>query len=431
MSHVRDAIVIGAGPTGSIAAMLMARRGLDVVVVDKTHHPRHRIGESLLPRTLQILRELGLEPELRKLPHVRKLGAEFLFGHEEEGFVARFARAWPLGDREAFNIERAHLDAMMCRAAREAGAEVRLDDGVERIVRLDDGDVEVQTRSGPLRARWLVDCSAQSTVVGRHLGTRKLRPGVRRVAYFAIGTGVARRPDPDEAGFVIGVIHQEGWFWSIPLDAERTSVGVVLDHDVVTRAGVPANQVLRWAIDRSPQMTERCRHANLPDKNEVIANFTYSCAPWAGPGYFMVGDAATFVDPIFSTGVTLGMESARHVARLVEELQGGKLTPELARRQYVRRVQRASGIFFGLVDRFYDHSFRELFLTTKNPLGVRRAIITLLAGHAFEPPFFLRWRLWLLYAFVWLNRYLPLVPRRTAPALMPAAEPSPQGTAAE
>lgn len=424
MSHVHDAIVIGAGPAGSITGMVMARNGLDVVVVDKVHHPRHRIGESFMPRALQILRELELEPELRALPHVRKYGGEFLLGHEHEGFIARFKRAWPLGELEAFNLERAAFDEMLSRVAREAGADVREDDAVERIVRLADQDVEVETRTGPLKAHWLVDCSGQATVVGRHLGTRKLRPGVRRVAYFSIGTGVTRRPDPEEEGFVIGVIHEDGWFWSIPLDAERTSVGVVIDHEVVTASGVPAGDVLRWAIERSPQMSERCRDAVFPAKNQVIANFTYSCAPWAGPGYFMVGDAATFVDPIFSTGVTLGMESARHVAHLVTEMVCGRVTPEHARKQYVRRVSDVTRIFFGLVDAFYQHSFRELFLSGRNPLGVRRAILTLLAGHAFEAPWFLRWRLKLLYTFVWLNRFLPLVRRKQQRALGSALPPA-------
>jgi 2-polyprenyl-6-methoxyphenol hydroxylase-like FAD-dependent oxidoreductase len=198
---------------------------------------------------------------------------------------------------------------------------------------------------------------------------------------------------------------------------------VVLRRDVAGKAGVPAAEMLRWAVERSPQMVQRCRNAVLPEKNAVIANFSYSCAPWAGPGYFLVGDAATFLDPIFSTGVTLGMECARHAAHLVYGLVRGQIMGNRARKQYLLRAERATSIYFELVNAFYDHSFRELFLSNSNPLNIRRAILTLLAGHAFEAPLFLRWRLALLHCFVWMNRYLPLVPRK-APHQLLRSEPN-------
>jgi flavin-dependent dehydrogenase len=412
-----DTIIIGAGPAGSIAALVMARAGLDVVVLDKGHHVGQRVGESFMPRALQILRELDLEPELRKLAHIRKFGGEFMFGHEATGWIARFQQAWPLGELEAFNLERAPFDDMLCRVAREAGADVRCGVAVNKIDRLADGDVAVTTSAGPLSARWLLDCSGQATVLGRLLATRKIVGGLDRVAYFAIATGVTRKRYPDD-GAVIGVLHDDGWFWVIPLDAERTSIGAVLRRDLAAKSGVKAHEMLRWAIERSPQMAARCRDAVLPDRNGVIANFTYSCAPWAGPGYFMVGDAAAFLDPIFSTGVTLGMESARHAGQLVIELIHGRTSPRAARRAYAGRLDDVTNIFFGLVNAFYDASFRELFLSGKNPLNVRRAILTLLAGHAFEAPGYLRWRLQLLYLFIWLNRLVPLVGRSSAPSLL-------------
>jgi flavin-dependent dehydrogenase len=417
--RVHDAIVIGAGPAGSVAALLMARDGLDVVVVDKGKSPGQRVGESFMPRALQILRELGLEAEMRALPHIRKFGGEFVLGHENHGFIARFQRAWPLGELEAFNLERAPFDAMVCGAAIAAGADVCQGIAVTGIERLADGDVAVGTEAGTLRARWLVDCSGQGTVLGRHLETRTVAQGLDRVAYYTIAEGVTRKHYPDD-GAVIGVIHEEGWFWVIPLDSHRTSIGAVLRRDLAGKAGVKADRMLRWAIARSPQMAARCRDAVLPETNEVIANFTYSCSPWAGPGYFMAGDAATFLDPIFSTGVTLGMESGRHVARLICDLVCGRTSPEIARREYVSRIQDVTRTFFGLVSAFYDPSFRELFLSDRNPLGVRRAILTLLSGYAFEAPFFLRWRLGLLYVFVWFNRLIPLVGRSPAPSLLGA-----------
>lgn len=179
------------------------------------------------------------------------------------------------------------------------------------------------------------------------------------------------------------------------------------------RIPVPPGQVLAWAIPRSPQMARRCARATFPAELGRAADFSYTCKPYAGPGYFLVGDAAIFIDPIFSTGVCLGMMGARKAAEAIAELllEGGD--PARLRSRYIQFVESASTIFFRLVRAYYDHSFRELFLHDEDPLEVRRAILSLLAGHVFpRPAFKLRWRLELLELLVRLQRHVALVPHR-------------------
>jgi hypothetical protein len=147
--------------------------------------------------------------------------------------------------------------------------------------------------------------------------------------------------------------------------------------------------------------------------NVVLADFSYTCRPYAGTGYFLVGDAAAFLDPIFSTGVTLammsGVEAARHTIALVR----GQTKPARTRRRYVKFVEAGSRPLWRLVTRYYEHSFRELFLNGRGPLRLHSAVISVLAGQVFpRPRWCLRWRLRVFEWCVTLNRHFALVPRR-------------------
>src|SRR4030095_9354827 len=136
------------------------------------------------------------------------------------------------------------------------------------------------------------------------------------------------------AGFISIVMCSEGWFWLIPLDEHLTSIGLVMDMDKSKAVDIPADQMLRWGISRCPAVSERTKHAAFPASNHVIASFSYRCEPFAGPGYFLIGDAATFMDPIFSTGVCLAMMSGVEAATAIGELLSGD--PSEARRRAIR-----------------------------------------------------------------------------------------------
>jgi flavin-dependent dehydrogenase len=209
------------------------------------------------------------------------------------------------------------------------------------------------------------------------------------------------------------VVCEEGWFWLIPLDETRTSVGLVMHEHLARRVGLPAGQMLAWGISRCPVVRERTADATLLTETHVLADFSYRCAPYAGPGYFMAGDAATFVDPIFSTGVCLGMMSGAQAGGAILAILREGVSPSRLRRRYIRFVDQSSSAFFRLVDLYYDHSFRELFLNGQGPLQVHRAAMSILAGNVFpRPAFALRWRFALLGLFSHINRAIPLVPRR-------------------
>jgi flavin-dependent dehydrogenase len=420
-----DVIIIGGGPAGATAGIVLARAGKRVLILEKAVHPRFHIGESFLPQNLGLMKELGLEDRFRDLPHVVKWGAEFGFGHNDDDQTSRFHFRDTLEDgcRETYNIERAPYDAMLLAAAGDAGVEVRQDTRVDEIVRLGEGNVAVRCDDQVYSARWLLDASGQSTVVGRHLGTRKVVTSLQNVAYFGHFTG-CQRLGGEEAGHPTIVMCREGWFWMIPINPTVTSCGMVLNRDVAKGVGVPADQMLRWGIERCPLIRRRTRGATFPARNGTIADFSYRCEPYAGPGYFLIGDAATFIDPIFSTGACLGMMYARHAAEQIIAVDAGRLSSQRAGRQYIRFVEGSARLIFRLVHHYYRHTFRELLMNGQGPMKMHKAVISLLAGHVFPRPRWpVIWRFWAFEACVRLQKWIPLVPRHPVLSLLEQPDP--------
>lgn len=359
--------------------MELRREGLDVIVIDRGKFPRFRIGESFLPRTKRAFRRLGVLDRCLELPHARKLGVEISLGDRRYGSRHFFFRD-TLGDgeKDAFNMARVHLDQMLMEVAAERGAEVLTECALQRVESHSDQGVIVHTDRGEIRAKWMIDATGQASVLGREFGTRRYHSFLRNVAYFEHFEGVVR-PSGEAAGCFALTVMDEGWFWLIPLDDHKTSIGFVAREDLHRNLDVPPPQRLRWAIERTPIMAERMANARGPAENRVIADFTYRCDPFAGPGFFLIGDAAAFLDPVWSTGLTLGLLAAEQAAAGVVRMSRGG-SPRTERERYQAWCTRVVGRAFRLVEGFYDPGFRDLLFAPQRPHELIRGFVTLLAG---------------------------------------------------
>ena len=418
----QDVLVIGGGPGGAAAAIVLARAGHSVRVLEKATFPRFHLGESILPCSYPLLDRLGLRGRLDALPHVPKFGAEFVMGDDEATSRRfRFADGLTPGSR-TFNVERGVFDQMLLDAAGEAGATVEQGVAVDGVNRLSHGDCEVAAGGRVHRAKSVVDASGHGTVIGRHLGLRRPLRDLRKAAHYAHFTGVRRLPG-DAAGHPTIVMCEEGWFWIIAINESKTSVGFVCDPEFAKRVGVDARQLLRWAVDRTPVLRDRMAEAEGPGENGVISDFSYTCDTFAGDGHFLVGDAACFLDPIFSTGTSLALNGGVNAAGLLDRVLRGELSPARAAAAHDRFTRDSTAIFWKLIRGYYRHGFRELFLNGTGPVRMHKAVISVLAGDVYpRPAWSLRWRLSLFHRCVDLQeRTGRLVPRRARFALRDAA----------
>lgn len=415
---VCDVVVLGSGPAGATAARQLALAGIDVLMVEKAPFPRFTIGESFLPFNKELLQDLGLEERLQRHPHVIKRGAEFGMGNDLATTLYHFDLSLVGKGTGSFNIARAEFDQMLQTAAVEAGARLHQPATVKQMLKLTDGSVELLLASGQqVHAKYLVDASGQSSMVGKHLKLKAHAPDkhLRKVAYFAHYTGVKRLKGYNE-GMLTVVMCDEGWFWIIPLDENTTSIGLVIDVDAskkIIEQGVSKDSILTWAIEHTPLMASRMKEAKGPTTNEVRGDFSYRCPPYAGEGFFLIGDAALFLDPVFSTGVCLGMYQGVQVAEYLEKILRQNASPALARKAHAKLVNHTTYWFSRLVKHYYTHSFRELFLHGRGPLELHRALIALLAGHVFPTPVWkVKWRFWLFEAALKIQKRTAMVPRR-------------------
>ena len=389
-----DVAVIGGGPGGSTAAALLAQRGYKVIALEKAHHPRFHIGESLLPMNLPLFERLGVHEKVRQLG-VYKRGADFESDEPQGYHTFEFARALGESPPHAYQVFRQDFDQMLYQHARECGADAREGHEVLNVEQLGARDtrVEVRTDAGAtyqIQARYLIDASGRDAFLAAKRRLRRKNPDHQSAAIFGHFRG-ARARSGEDAGNISMYRFPHGWMWMIPLPGEVMSVGAVCWPDYLKQRKGRTVEFLLDTLRQNPALWKRMEAAELiGNEVRVTGNYSYDSSRMGGPGWVLVGDAFAFLDPVFSSGVYLAMTGAEQAATVVDKSLREPAAEAGLLRRLERRQRAGMKRFSFFIYRFNNPVMRGLFASPRNTLQLEQGVISMLAGDLFDTPKVLR-----------------------------------------
>ncbi|MEO0796843.1 MAG: NAD(P)/FAD-dependent oxidoreductase [Verrucomicrobiota bacterium] len=406
-----DCVIAGGGPAGTATGIRLAEAGMSVLIVEKKPFPRFHIGESLIPAANRMLKNLGVWDQIESGGFVRKYGAEFCYGDGTETVHNVFADGLVPGYEYTYQVERSRFDKILLDRASSVGCEVLQPVEIKSIDQLDDRwELDIQSQSSSdhrISANWFLDATGRSCLLGKELTLKRRDFDLpKRFAVFNHFFGVNRHPG-SQAGNIIIVRVAHGWFWSIPLDEERTSVGLVTTRNEFRDR---PEAVFRDAVENNPFMRGWMKNAEAIDDFRCEVDYSYYREQSAGKNWMLLGDAAGFIDPVFSSGVYLALESASVASELLTgsaQARGSLSLKE--QRQYHEQMQSHLNNMLELVTLFYDDRAFAVFMKPKNVFQLFAAVNSVIAGHT-ENDRAVRWRFALFRAICRLNRRVNLVP---------------------
>lgn len=384
-SYDFDFAVAGGGPAGTSAAITLAQRGRSVVLFERDTFPRFHIGESLLSTANEAFAALGVAATMESAGFPVKWGAR-LFTHDGlSGRGVDFSSVTEVMRPQTFQVPRAEFDRILLERAREVGVDVReghrvtaceLTSEAARLEYTTDDDA-----AGSVRVHALVDATGRQGLIAKKFGLRTDEPRLANIAVFSHYSGVPLLEGDRPNDIRIVARHDSGWFWLIPISAELMSVGVVLPRTLFLQMPEASNEErLERAIADTPVVAELMRDAKREWPVRVEKDFSYSASAYAGDRWILAGDAGSFLDPVFSTGVSIAMESGIEAAI---ELDRALARNRFSARQFAsfsRRQKLRYETFRRFVIGFYSPEFRDLFFDPEPPRRMFRAIVTVLSG---------------------------------------------------
>uniref|UniRef100_A0AAU2VS87 Tryptophan 7-halogenase n=1 Tax=Streptomyces sp. NBC_00008 TaxID=2903610 RepID=A0AAU2VS87_9ACTN len=310
-----DVLIIGAGPGGAVAAALLAREGHRVTVLEKEVFPRYHIGESLITGMLPVMEELGLREELENMGFPKKYGITLVWGNDPTPWSTKFRDAGPY--EYSWHVRRAEFDALLANRAADLGAEIIYEATLTGALRTGDGTVagvrwrDASGNEHTTTARYTIDASGQARALSRLLTPVQRADDLNSVAVWSYYSPFAPLPG-DLHSHIMVEAFDDGWFWSIPVSDFEMSVGMVMHTDVyakVTKSASPA-EIYEQRLSTTQVLKDLLKDGVRKEDLRTARDWSYATDAFHGPGWMAIGDAAVFVDPLFSSGVWLATSGA-------------------------------------------------------------------------------------------------------------------------
>lgn len=383
--ELHEVAVIGAGPAGAIAAALLHRQGVGTLVLEAQHFPRFSIGESLLPHCMLQIDQAGMTAAVESAGFQRKDGARFARGNLSATFD--FTSKFGAGPGTTFEVKRADFDQLLADEAARQGVEIRYGHRIEAVRLGDEPLLSVATDQGErfeVQCRFILDASGFGRALPRLLGLERPSDFPLRAALFTHLEDRISAPDYDRNKIFISVHPEEQgvWYWLIPFSDGRASLGVVAEPRHLQRPGQDPAGALQMLAGEEPSLARLLAGAAYDSETQTLAGYAANVSALWGPGYALLGNAGEFLDPVFSSGVTIAMQSAGLAAPLVaRQLGGGAVDWE---REYAAPLKAGVDTFRVFVEAWYDGSFQDVIFAPRQNPEIRAMLCAILAGYAWN-----------------------------------------------
>ncbi|NUF62348.1 NAD(P)/FAD-dependent oxidoreductase [Acinetobacter bereziniae] len=392
-----DVLIIGAGPSGSSAAALLRKKGYQVIIIEKQHFPRFSIGESLLPQCMVFLEEAGLLETVKE--HVEeyafqfKNGAAFLRGQERSYYD--FTQKFSEGPGTTWQIRRANFDHLLAQKAEKDGAELRFGHEVIAVdVEADHPILTIKDQYDHIyqvQAKFLLDASGFGRILPKLLDIES--PSnfpVRRAVFGHIEDGIGDDPEFDRNKILISVHEKDhrAWYWLIPFADGRSSFGVVAEQDFFDHYGYENNNpeqlldLFKRVLLDEPSLSHVLRNMHFDTPIRTLVGYSANVKTLANRNFALLGNAGEFLDPVFSSGVTIALKSSSLAIPLVDKVLRGERVDWMS--EYEKPLRKGICVFRAYVEAWYDGEFQDIVFSKNQNEKIRQMIASLLAGYAWD-----------------------------------------------